>query len=172
MASVSYRSQWVNYSSWWICVISFPIASLALGQSYCCPNARQWKWAVQKNTRHYSDVIMRAMASHITGISIVCLTGRSKKTWKIRVTGLCEGNPSVTGGFPPQRASNVENVSILWRHHEHNTQTACTHWNGDDFIFIKISSLAALASVKIKTANAANFVSEGPPKIDIVLVLT
>ena len=42
---------------------------------------------------------------------------RSKKTSKIRVTGLCEGNPPVTGGFPSQRASNAENVSILWRHH-------------------------------------------------------
>ena len=25
---------------------------------------------------------------------------RSKKTSKLRITGLCEGNPSVTGGFP------------------------------------------------------------------------
>ena len=25
---------------------------------------------------------------------------RAKKTWKIRVTGLCEGNPPVAGGFP------------------------------------------------------------------------
>ena len=31
---------------------------------------------------------------------------------------LCEGNPPVTGGFPTQRASNAENVSIWWRHHE------------------------------------------------------
>ena len=29
---------------------------------------------------------------------------RSKKTLKLRVTGLCEGNPPVTGGFPSQRA--------------------------------------------------------------------
>ena len=28
---------------------------------------------------------------------------RSKKTSKPRVTGLCEGNPPVTGGFPSQR---------------------------------------------------------------------
>ena len=42
---------------------------------------------------------------------------RSKKISKLRVTGLCEGNPQVTGEFPSQRASNVENVSIWWRHH-------------------------------------------------------
>ena len=42
---------------------------------------------------------------------------RSKKTSKIRVTGLGEGNSPVTGEFPAQRASNAENVSIWWRHH-------------------------------------------------------
>ena len=42
---------------------------------------------------------------------------RSKKTSKIRVTGLCAGNSPVTGEFPAQRASNAENVSIWWRHH-------------------------------------------------------
>ena len=38
---------------------------------------------------------------------------RSKKTSKLRVTGLCGG----TGEFPAQMASNAENVSIWWRHH-------------------------------------------------------
>ena len=42
---------------------------------------------------------------------------RSKKTSKLRITGFCEGNPSVTGEFPAQRASNTENISIWWRHH-------------------------------------------------------
>ena len=41
----------------------------------------------------------------------------SKKTSKLRVTGLCVGNSSVTGEFPTQMASNAENVSIWWRHH-------------------------------------------------------
>ena len=43
---------------------------------------------------------------------------RSKKTSKLRVTGLCVGNSPVTGEFPAQMASNTENVSIWWRHHE------------------------------------------------------
>ena len=42
---------------------------------------------------------------------------RSKKTSKLRVTGLCAGNSPVTGEFPAQRASNAENVSIWWRYH-------------------------------------------------------
>ena len=43
---------------------------------------------------------------------------RSKKTSKLRVTGLCVGNSPVTSEFPAQMASNAENVSIWWRHHE------------------------------------------------------
>ena len=42
---------------------------------------------------------------------------RSKKTSKLRVTGLCAGTSPVTGEFPAQMASNAENVSIWWRHH-------------------------------------------------------
>ena len=42
---------------------------------------------------------------------------RSKKTSKLRVTGLCVGNSPETGEFPAQIASNAENVSIWWRHH-------------------------------------------------------
>ena len=42
---------------------------------------------------------------------------RSKKTSKLRVTGLCVGNSPGTGEFPAQMGSNAENVSIWWRHH-------------------------------------------------------
>ena len=47
---------------------------------------------------------------------------RSKKTSKLRVTGLCVGNSPGTGEFPAQMASNAENVSIWWRHHDINTK--------------------------------------------------
>ena len=40
------------------------------------------------------------------------LRRRLKKTSKLRITGLCEGNPLVTRVFPSQRASNADNVSI------------------------------------------------------------
>ena len=43
---------------------------------------------------------------------------RSKKTPKLRVTGLCAGNSPEAGEFPTQRTSNAENVSIWWRHHD------------------------------------------------------
>ena len=40
----------------------------------------------------------------------------SKKTSKLRVTGLCEWNPPGAGWFPSQRTSNAANVSIWWRY--------------------------------------------------------
>ena len=42
---------------------------------------------------------------------------RSKKTSKLRVTGLCVENSPGTGEFSAQKASNAENVFIWWRHH-------------------------------------------------------
>ena len=71
---------------------------------------------------HYSDVIMSAMTSQITGVSIVfsnvcsCTDHRKHQS---SVTGLCEGNSPVTGDFPSQRATNAENVSIWRRHHDY-----------------------------------------------------
>ena len=70
---------------------------------------------------HYNNVIMRAIASQITSLTIVYSTvyssRRSKKTSMLRVTGLCVGNSPGTGEFPAQIASYAENVSIWWRHH-------------------------------------------------------
>ena len=66
---------------------------------------------------HYNDVRMSTIASQITIFN--CLfRRRSKKTSKLRVTGLCVGKSPETGKFPAQMASDAENVSIWWRHHE------------------------------------------------------
>ena len=45
---------------------------------------------------------------------------KSKKTSKLRVTGLCAGNSPGTGEFPAQMASYAEYVSIWWRHHAYS----------------------------------------------------
>ena len=42
---------------------------------------------------------------------------RSKKTAKLRVTGFWQGNLPVTSEFLSQKASNAENISIIWRHY-------------------------------------------------------
>ena len=52
---------------------------------------------------------------------------RSKKTWKLRITGLCAENSPGTGEFPAQIASNTENVSIWWRHHVIHCNLHCFH---------------------------------------------
>ena len=49
----------------------------------------------------------------------------SKKTSKPLLLVLCEGNPPVTGGFPSQRASNMESVSMLWHHHDKHLKCDC-----------------------------------------------
>ena len=70
---------------------------------------------------HHNDVIMSALASQITSLTIIYSTvysrRGSKKTSKFRVTGLRARNSPVTGEFPAQRASNAEIASIWWRHH-------------------------------------------------------
>ena len=96
--------------------ISFRVTSLALRQSNDIASSS-----------NYNDVIMSMMASLITSLTSVYSTVysryRSKKTSKLRVTGLCEGNSQVTSEFPTQRASNIENVSIWWHHHDMHTHT-------------------------------------------------
>ena len=54
---------------------------------------------------------------------------RPKKTSKPALLALCEGNPPVTGGFPPQKASNTESVSMVWRHHEWSNLISQGGWS-------------------------------------------
>ena len=95
---------------------------------------------------HYNDVIMSSVASQITSLTIVYSTVYSgadqKKTSKLRVAGLCVGNAPVTGEFPAQMASNAENVSIWWRHHDSNF----THsrWTGTWCIVQAIGNLVKM----------------------------
>ena len=65
---------------------------------------------------------------------------RSKKTSKVRVTGLCAGNSPVTGEFPVQRASNAENASIWWRHHEFEWYSGHSGFicQGNNFFYISV----------------------------------
>ena len=56
-----------------------------------------------------------------------CFRRTSRKTPKLRVTGLCVGNSLVTGEFFAQKASNAENVSI-WRCHYDFIDTGVMKW--------------------------------------------
>ena len=58
---------------------------------------------------HYNDVIMSLSNHQPHHCLLNRLFGRrSKKTSKLRVTGLCAGNSPGTGEFPAQMASNAE----------------------------------------------------------------
>ena len=65
---------------------------------------------------------MSATACQITSLTIVYSTVYSgadeKPTLQLHVAGLYAGNIPATGEFPAQRASNAENVSMWWRHHD------------------------------------------------------
>ena len=63
---------------------------------------------------------MGAIVSQITSLAIVYSTVQAQKKENIKAPRhwpLC-GNSPVTGEFPAQMASNDENVSIWWRHHD------------------------------------------------------
>ena len=89
-------------------------------KAFCEQNSHRWlKWNESQTLRwrhNGHDSVSNHQPHH-------CLLNRlfgcrSKKTSKLRVTGLCAGNSPGTAEFPPQMASNAENVSIWWRHHD------------------------------------------------------
>ena len=91
---------------------------------------------------------MGAMTFQITGVSIVYSTvvqATPKKTPKLRATCLCEGNSTVTGEFPAQRASNAKHVSTWWLLHAFPCHYQTEVWPGN---------LAILIASKIISVNA------------------
>ena len=83
---------------------------------------------------------------------------RSKKTSKLRVTGLCAGNSPVTGEFPAQMASNAENVSIWWRHH--GIARCVAQMNQIDMIVISISSSILSWYFRVDQEVALHFITK------------
>ena len=78
---------------------------------------------------------MSKMESKINSLTIVystVLQHRSKKTSKLRVTGLYVGNSPLTGEFPAQMASDAENdpfdnvIMVTWKSHVDHV------WSFDD----------------------------------------
>ena len=98
-----------------------------------------WR-VVSMSASHYSDVRARwRLKSPASRLFTQPFVRRgSKKTSKLRITGLCEGNSPVTGEFPSQRASNAENASAWWRRHGN----MCVYDNGllSDWVGCRSSS--------------------------------
>ena len=76
-------------------------------------HSRNYIWNCQLHTLQWCHNVCDGISIHWRHDCLLnhLLRHRSKKTSKLHVTGLCEGNPPVTGASPSQRASNVENVS-------------------------------------------------------------
>ena len=126
---LKFNSLWYNDTIWWHISGSTLVQVMA-----CCPTAPESQYSNQyrlllglvaftlEQIYYYNGVKISVMASHINSLTILYSTiysrHRSMKTSKLCVTGLCEGNSSVTGQFSAQRARNAENVSIWWRYHE------------------------------------------------------
>ena len=91
-----------------------------------CLIIRVFMWHSHEiNSRRTSPLLWRhnghdCVSNHQPGDCLLSrlFRRRSKQTSKLRVTGLCVGNSPGTGEFPTQMASNAENVSIWYRHHE------------------------------------------------------
>ena len=77
---------------------------------------------------HYSDIIMGAMASKITGVSIIYSTicsGTHQKKHQISVSLAFVSNSPVVDEFAAQTACNAKNVSIWWCHHALSNTFSC-----------------------------------------------
>ena len=143
MAVILFSWRWVKWApeNWnmsahkqcWACYIG-PLSSslpthLKIGHPYMkCTSVwfsnelRLLDWKIGHQNKNHSDVIMGAMASQTTSLTIVYSTVYSGADQEENIKAprhwpLC-GEVTVTGEFPTQRASNAENVSVWWRHHE------------------------------------------------------
>ena len=112
-----YRHHWVSICRRYGCKVSSKIYD-------CTRNHGEHRWEIKQG--RYSSFALRWRHNERDSVSNHqphdCLLNRlfrrrSKKTSKLRVTGLCAGNSPGTGEFPAHMASYAENVSIWWRHH-------------------------------------------------------
>ena len=103
---------WVKVNIW------IPLNIVLLAQVvHVCANKQDCHWFRTLQWRHNGRHSISNHQPHdclLNGL----FRRRSKKTWKLRVTGLYAWNSLGNGEFPTQMASNAEDVSIWWRHHE------------------------------------------------------
>ena len=86
---------------------------------------------------------------------------RWKKTSKLCVTGLCSGDSQGPGEFPAQRASNAENVSIWWRHHDFHLSHVFANYSSEVFKLdpgrVSISNWNIYTRCLIEISNSASW---------------
>ena len=104
------------------CTVMDTVASADLrGLPWSCATTVIWNANSTLLWRHNGRDAIASLITSLTSVySTIHVRRRSKKTSKLRVTGLCAGNSPETGEFPAQMASNAKNVSIWWRHHAYS----------------------------------------------------
>ena len=118
---------------------------------------RGWKISLQSRQNGRNGVSNHRCRDGL----LYCLFGRrSKKTPKLPVTGLCEGNSPVTGEFPSQSASEAENASIWWRHHVKRI-----------WIFLIFSAIGSWCCSASAAAWCSNFQHTAPNSVHVSYIL-
>ena len=110
--------EWFNLKRW---LLVYLVATNhdELDTYHCLTVTKVSKWCTLQ-WRHNERIGLSNHQPH--GCLLNRLFGsRSKKTSKLRVTGLCAGKSPGTGEFLAQMASNAEHVSIWWRHHAYRS---------------------------------------------------
>ena len=79
---------------------------------------RTLEWHIEARPYHYTDVLMGAIASQITSLTIVYSTVYSDADQRKHQSSAPLAFVRWTGEFPARMASNAVKVSIWWRHHD------------------------------------------------------
>ena len=95
---------------------------------------QMWKmiffWVVIPLEWNHMSILMSQITSNMTVCSPRFKLMYIKKISKIIITGPLwgESSPPVTGGFPSQRASNAQSVSMSWHHGLHLAHAEWTQY--------------------------------------------
>ena len=108
---------------------------------------------------HYSDVIMSAMASQISGVSIVCsavCSGADQRKLHSPASPAFVRESTGDRFFPSQNASSAEEVSIWWCHRDQRkyTNSDCSrgyHWRESILDKILAWSSQAIMFIQVYT---------------------
>ena len=133
-----YSFSWLIHTQTLILTIVYFIHKAVLFSRRCqyksysgCHNATRQLLPTHKSRDTYPSLLWRhngcgSVSNHQPHDCLLnCLfRRRSKKTSKLRVTGLCAGNSPGTGEFPALMASNAKSASIWWRHHDSDCKEA------------------------------------------------
>ena len=95
----------------------FCIASIVIMWRLLTCENKTVNWYLDSSTFHCSGVIMGAIASQITSLTIVYSTVYSGADQRKHQSSASLAFVRGIHRFPAERASNAENVSIWWRHH-------------------------------------------------------